>query len=46
MGQIDWKLVAKIREAKNKPYRSGSVTTDWEHYGKVLEAKAKQQKQS
>ena len=44
--EINWKLVAKIRQAKNAPYESGSVTMDWEHYGKVLEAKANQQKNS
>ena len=44
--EINWKLVAKVRKAKNIPYESGSVSVDWEHYGKVLEAKAEQQNQS
>ena len=41
---INWRLVARIREAKNAPYKSGSVTINWEHYGKVLEAKDKANK--
>ena len=43
---INWKLVAKVRQAKNAPYQSGSVTMDWELYGRILDAKAKQQKNS
>lgn len=39
IGKINWHLVARCREAKNKPYESSSVTIDWELYGKILDAK-------
>ena len=41
---INWRLVARIREAKNAPYKSASVNINWEHYGRVLEAKDKADK--
>ena len=40
--KINTELLVKIREAKNKPFERIGYSINYEHLGKVLEAKEKE----
>ncbi len=39
--KINYRLLAKVREAKDRPYLPSGVTIDYKLLGRVLEAKSK-----
>ena len=41
MRTIDYRLYAKIKEAKDRPYKPSTIDIDYELLGRILEAKAK-----